>query len=131
MFKKTVVATLGAALALLPLTAGTATPASAAEPHVLSLQEGIDALPLAAENREGYKRTSFRHWIDEDHGGCSTRNEVLIAESRVPAQTGPGCKILSGQWFSYYDQQTVTDPRGLDIDHMVPLAEAWVSGASQ
>ncbi len=26
---------------------------------------------------------------------------------------------------------TVTNPKGLDIDHMVPLAEVWDSGASQ
>ncbi|WP_407702574.1 HNH endonuclease family protein [Streptomyces niger] len=44
---------------------------------------------------------------------------------------GERCKILSGEWFFYYDQHTVTDPKGLDIDHMVPLAEAWNSGASQ
>ncbi len=78
-----------------------------------------------------YQRTSFRHWIDEDRDGCSTRNEVLIAESRKPVEKGDRCKILSGEWHSYYDQQTVTDPRGLDIDHIVPLAEAWDSGASQ
>lgn len=60
-----------------------------------------------------------------------TRAEILIAESRVPAGVGPHCKILSGRWFSYYDQQHVTDPKALDIDHMVPLAEAWDSGASQ
>jgi hypothetical protein len=27
---------------------------------------------------------------------------------------------------SSYDEVTVDDPRSLDIDHMVPLAEAWV-----
>ncbi len=26
---------------------------------------------------------------------------------------------------------TVTNPKGLDIDHMVPLTEAWGSGASR
>lgn len=39
--------------------------------------------------------------------------------------------MVSGNWYSYYDGQTLTDPKGLDIDHMVPLAEAWDSGASQ
>jgi len=35
-----------------------------------------------------------------------------------------------GQWYSYYDDATWTEQTDLDIDHMVPLAEAWDSGAS-
>jgi hypothetical protein len=35
-----------------------------------------------------------------------------------------------GRWLSYYDGVSVTSASGLDIDHMVPLAEAWDSGAS-
>lgn len=38
-----------------------------------------------------------------------------------------GCKLSGGRWLSYYDGQAVTDPAKLDIDHMVPLAEAWDS----
>ncbi|MEV0604665.1 HNH endonuclease family protein [Streptomyces sp. NPDC050315] len=132
MLNATLRALAGAALATLSLlTAASAAPAHSHLRESMTLAAGVEALPLAAESRDGYQRTSFKHWIDEDHDGCSTRNEVLIAESRVPAESGPGCKILSGEWFSYYDQQTLTNPRGLDIDHMVPLAEAWDSGASQ
>jgi hypothetical protein len=40
-----------------------------------------------------------------------------------------GCKIGDGRWYSYYDDVYVDNPRGLDIDHLVPLAEAWDSGA--
>ncbi|GAA3196818.1 MULTISPECIES: HNH endonuclease family protein [Streptomyces] len=126
--KKTLQAAACAALALLPLT--TASPAHA-DDTTTYLHEAVDQLPLAAESRDGYQRTSFKHWIDADHNGCTTRAEVLIAESRMPVEIGPKCKIRSGEWFSYYDQQHVTDPRKLDIDHMVPLAEAWDSGASQ
>ncbi|WP_274036407.1 HNH endonuclease family protein [Streptomyces sp. MMBL 11-1] len=115
------------ALAVLPLLA--AAPAQAAEP--LPLAEAVQQLPLAAESREGYQRSSFKHWVDEDKDGCSTRAEVLIAESRVAATVGPRCKVTAGRWFSYYDGVTLTAPGGLDIDHMVPLAEAWDSGASE
>ncbi|MEU8682167.1 HNH endonuclease family protein [Streptomyces sp. NPDC048611] len=126
MIKTTMRALAAAALALLPLAA-----AAPAHADTISLHDGIEALPQAAEVRDGYERTKFKHWVDQDKDGCNTRSEVLISESRVPVETGPGCKVLSGVWFSYYDQQTVTEPRGLDIDHMVPLAEAWDSDASQ
>ena len=41
------------------------------------------------------------------------------------------CKITQGTWLSVYDGKTVTDPQGLDVDHMVPLANAWRTGAKR
>ncbi|MFJ6752130.1 HNH endonuclease family protein [Streptomyces sp. NPDC091266] len=128
MIKTTVRAFAAAALALLPLTTLSA-PAHAAE--TLSLHEGIEALPQAAESRDGYERTKFRHWIDEDSDGCNTRAEVLLAEALTQPTVGAGCRLTGGTWLSYYDDTVVDGPSGLDIDHMVPLAEAWDSGASQ
>ncbi|MFB6675090.1 HNH endonuclease family protein [Streptomyces sp. NPDC056390] len=127
MFSKIAVA--AAALLALPLTT---TPASAQETRAvpLPLAAGIDLLPTADESREGYQRTSFKHWVDADKDSCNTRAEVLIAESRIEPTIEPGCKVTTGEWYSYYDGVTVTTPGGLDIDHMVPLAEAWDSGAS-
>ncbi|KUL53255.1 HNH endonuclease family protein [Streptomyces sp. NRRL S-1521] len=124
-------AALAAAFLALPLTTA---PASAADADLvalpMTLKQAVAALPTAAESREGYQRSRFQHWTDEDRDGCNTREEVLIAESRTAPSIGAGCKITAGQWFSYYDGETLTQPRGLDIDHMVPLAEAWDSGAN-
>ncbi|MGW6741695.1 HNH endonuclease family protein [Streptomyces sp. NPDC055025] len=120
-----------AALLTLPLTVPT--PAAADRNPIaipMTLTDGIRALPGASELRDGYKRTAFRHWVDADRDGCTTRAEVLIDESQTPPVVGAGCKVTTGEWLSYYDGVTVTDPAGLDIDHMVPLAEAWDSGAS-
>ncbi|KPC62522.1 HNH endonuclease family protein [Streptomyces chattanoogensis] len=127
MIKTTVRALAAAALALLPLAA--TVPAHAAE--TLSLHDAIKALPQAAESRDGYERSKFKHWIDEDKDGCNTRNEVLLAEALTPPTVTAGCKLTGGTWSSYYDDKVVEGPSGLDIDHMVPLAEAWDSGASQ
>jgi len=127
MITKTMRGLAAAALAVLPLLA--ASPSQAAE--VVSLTDAVQQLPLAAESRAGYQRTSFKHWVDADRDSCNTRSEVLLDESRVPAAVESGCKVTAGEWFSYYDGVTVTVPGGLDIDHMVPLAEAWDSGASQ
>ncbi|MEV7488862.1 MULTISPECIES: HNH endonuclease family protein [Streptomyces] len=116
-----------AVLTLVPLLA--AAPVQAAE--VTTLADGVHALPLAAESRTGYERSSFKHWVDADKDSCNTRMEVLIAESRIAPTIEAGCKVTAGSWYSYYDGLTLTAPGGLDIDHMVPLAEAWDSGASQ
>jgi hypothetical protein len=118
-----------AAFALLPLAAALQPATAAAAPDTLT--EGIAALPQAAEDRTGYERTKFKHWVDADHDHCTTRSEVLISESRVAPTIEGTCKVTAGEWFSYYDGKTITDPKALDIDHMVPLAEAWDSGASQ
>ncbi|TRO56065.1 HNH endonuclease family protein [Streptomyces sp. IB201691-2A2] len=126
MFSK--IAVTAAALLLLPLAA---VPAAAHEARAepLPLAEAVQLLPTAAESRDGYQRTSFKHWVDADRDSCHTRSEVLIAESRAEPTIEAGCKVTAGEWYSYYDGVTLTTPGGLDIDHMVPLAEAWDSGA--
>jgi hypothetical protein len=119
---------LAAALAVLSFT--TSPPAHAAE--TLPLTDAVAMLPMADENRSGYSRDKFRHWNagDDPADGCNTRNEVLIHEAIEPPTVGPSCRLTGGHWWSYYDAITVTSASGLDIDHMVPLAEAWDSGAS-
>jgi hypothetical protein len=88
----------------------------------------VFGLQIEPDHLGGYSRTLFKLWIDADHNGCNTRQEVLIAESLTPATIGPSCAV-TGSWRSPYDGFTTTDPSKLDIDHMVPLAEAWASGA--
>lgn len=106
-------------------------PASAAPSGSgLSLTEAIDRLHTAREHEAGYDRERFHHWIDADHDGCDTRHEVLLDEAVKKPRQGADCDLTGGQWRSAYDGKTVTDDGDLDIDHMVPLAEAWASGAS-
>ena len=84
------------------------------------------ALPQAAETPAGYDRARFKHWVDADGDCQDTREEVLIAESRVPLE---GCSVTVGEWLSPYDRETWTQASDVDIDHLVPLKEAWDSGA--
>ena len=86
-------------------------------------------LRIEPEYVGGYDRDLFADWYDADRNGCNTRKEVLIAESLDPVQIGSGCTITGGRWFSIYDNVETTDSSKFDIDHMVPLSEAWGSGA--
>ena len=89
----------------------------------------LENLRVEPEDRSGYNRDLFEHWIDADGNGCDTRREVLIQESLTAVTVGAGCDISGGTWTSLYDGFTSSDPSDFDIDHMVPLAEAWDSGA--
>ena len=94
-----------------------------------------------AGSMAGYSREKFPHWSDAQEYGwrlpgetpdpesCDARDAALIRdgdEERVEAY----CDVESGSWFDPYGGQTYTDPADIDIDHMVPLANAWRSGAS-
>ncbi|GAA4340920.1 HNH endonuclease family protein [Streptomyces venetus] len=123
-----------ALLAVLSLT--TAPPAHAAQAvapaapsYTLPLTNAVNTISVAAEDRTGYDRKqAFGDWIDADRDGCNTRAEVLLAEAVEPPGVSGRCTLTGGLWYSWYDDQYVTKT---DIDHMVPLAEAWDSGASQ
>jgi hypothetical protein len=124
-----VVLVLTGASLVAPSAASAAT-ASAATPS--QVQAFLSGLPRAAEgSTSGYSRDLFPHWID-NNGDCQdTRDEVLAWESSVtPGYDSGGCNVVSGRWWSAYDNQTLTSPSSIQIDHMVPLAEAWRSGAS-
>ena len=97
------------------------------DPAALSV---LATIAVQNEYKTGYSRSLFKHWIDANGNGCDTREEVLIAESQSKPQVDAyGCKVIEGDWLSPYDNVMHTNPSDLDIDHMVPLKEAWDSGA--
>ena len=91
----------------------------------------LPQLRTAAPQLGGYDRDLFRLWVDADGDGCDTRREVLLAEARVLPTVLAGCRLVGGRWWSAYDSLFITDASTLDIDHFVPLSEAWQSGASR
>ncbi|MFI6567065.1 HNH endonuclease family protein [Streptomyces sp. NPDC050534] len=129
-FARTAAAAVFAAL-LIPTTTAHAAPAAAAPGDTVTapVRDLLAHLPVRTEDRTGYERSKFRHWIDADRDGCNTRAEVLKAEAVIAPTQGPNCVLSGGRWYSPYDDRYLDGPRGLDIDHLVPLAEAWDSGA--
>nr|WP_231871166.1 HNH endonuclease family protein [Halioglobus sp. HI00S01] len=76
-----------------------------------------------------YNREDWRHWIDDDGDCQDARAETLIAASITPVQfnnPSRSCTVRSGRWADPYSGQILSDARGIDIDHVVPLA--WASG---
>ncbi|MFJ1895139.1 MULTISPECIES: HNH endonuclease family protein [unclassified Streptomyces] len=123
-----------AASAALAATTGllTAPSAQAAMPTPVAASTArtyLGQLTVQAEgSSSGYSRDKFPHWITQS-GACNTR-EVVLKRDGTNVTQDSSCAAVSGSWYSEYDGATWTAAADLDIDHMVPLAEAWRSGAS-
>ncbi|MFJ8590311.1 HNH endonuclease family protein [Streptomyces sp. NPDC093598] len=104
--------------------------ASAALPTPVSgatARSYLASLTVATEDRTGYNRDLFPHWITQS-GACNTR-EVVLERDGSNVQQDSSCAATSGSWYSPYDGATWSAASDVDIDHLVPLAEAWDSGA--
>jgi len=92
----------------------------------------------------GYARDAFgAAWADVDGNHCNQRDDVLLRDAvpgtvRVQRQGACDHDVLAGTWVDPYtgarltftDLKDLHQAQALQIDHVVPLAEAWISGAS-
>ena len=98
-------------------------------PSASTASSELSALTVAAQGSQtGYSRDLFPHWITQS-GSCDTREVVLKRDGTGVVQDS-SCAATSGTWKSPYDGATWTASGDVDIDHMVPLSNAWKSGAS-
>lgn len=95
---------------------------------------------------QDYDRALFPHWYAQTYltiriiplkqyrisqsGSCDTREVVLKRDGTGIVQNST-CAATSGTWKSPYDGATWSASSDVDIDHMVPLENAWNSGASE
>ncbi|MFM9373404.1 HNH endonuclease family protein [Streptomyces sp. Da 82-17] len=97
-------------------------------PSAAEARKLLDGLKVAPQgSMSGYSREKFPHW-SEQGDNCDTR-EVVLERDGQDVKRNDECRAVSGTWNSVYDDETFTDSSDLDIDHMVPLANAWRSGA--
>lgn len=90
----------------------------------------LSALKIAPEGKmAGYGRDRFPHWSSQGNS-CDTR-EIVLQRQGADVRADKSCKATAGKWTSPYDGVVVTDAGDVDIDHTVPLAEAWRSGADK
>ncbi|MFI7534202.1 HNH endonuclease family protein [Streptosporangium sp. NPDC049376] len=120
-------------LTLIPLT----TPQAEAEPRKQSqavsaalarhmLARLKVARPLSIR---GYSRERFQPW-ERRAGRCDTRETVLARDGRH-VRRDAACRPVKGLWYSPYDGKRLRSEKQADVDHVVPLAYAWRSGAKR
>ena len=92
-------------------------------------------LPVTPKtNQESrYDRDSWGNWTDSDGDCQDTRAEVLIAQSLIPVtfKNSTKCIVDTGLWIDQFTGNSVQQASELDIDHIVPLKDAHLSGAWQ
>lgn len=94
----------------------------------------LATLRVVEARPEGYDRDRFGgDWTDADGDCQDTRAEVLAAQSRVAVTytSAAACTVATGEWVDPWSGAVSTSARALDVDHTVPLANAWRSGAWQ
>jgi hypothetical protein len=100
-----------------------------------AMLRGIDVAPVGS--MVGYSREEFPHWAadgtrfgwEEPDGSCDVRDDALLRDGRG-VEVDEDCSFTAGRWLDPYTGSTLTDSGDVDIDHIVPLANAWRSGAN-
>ncbi len=79
------------------------------------------------------RKLHFGRWINDptDDTCMNTRAKVLVrdSEAEVTFRGNRACVVEDGKWEDPYSGNQVTSSRDIQIDHMVPLKHAYVSGA--
>lgn len=99
---------------------------------LLSFENIGERFPLPVEP---YKRDQhFGGWLrDDTPTSClNTRAKVLIRDSKVPPTFTPnGCTVQTGHWDDPYTARLHTAAKDIQIDHVVALKNAYMTGAHE
>lgn len=124
-----ILAAFAVAVLVVLTSAGRASAAPPTPPDAATSAAHLGELTVSAPlPGDDYDRDLFPHWSDQGDS-CNTR-EVVLKRDGTDVQTGSDCYPTSGSWYSVYDGETTSLPSDIDIDHMVPLKNAWISGAA-
>ncbi|MGK5628240.1 HNH endonuclease family protein [Streptomyces sp. URMC 123] len=111
------------------LTAPSAQAAPPEPPSAETARTYLGQLTVRAEgSSDGYSRSKFPHWSTQS-GTCNTR-EVVLKRDGTGVEQDASCAAVKGTWYSPFDGATWHAASDVDIDHLVPLSEAWKSGAN-
>jgi hypothetical protein len=108
-------------------------------PDAATAKADLAQLPEGGLGRmDGYERDCDngaacvfgRPWFDVDGDGCDQRSQVLARDMTEVVRKEGRCSVTSGKLLDPYTGDTLTSVSKIQIDHVVPLAEMWRSGAT-
>ncbi|KAF3934657.1 hypothetical protein ABW20_dc0103528 [Dactylellina cionopaga] len=112
-----------------PVAAPLPVPSPGGIPSTADAKSKLTALVVRASGSgTGYSRDLFPHWSTVS-GACNAREWVLKRDGTGVVQDS-SCAATSGTWRCPYSGGTYFAASDIDIDHMIPLKNAWISGAS-
>lgn len=86
----------------------------------------LDTIPVKKSKDSDYSRSDWKHWVG---GKCdNTREQVLKESGKNVKLDSNNCKVVSGEWVGPYNGKTITSPKKIDIDHVIPLNYANRNG---
>ncbi len=123
-------------LVVLPITAVAIAPQAAADARGQA-DAGAPARRMLAQLKvakplslRGYSHRRFQPRWAHHKGECDAREVVLVRQGRGVRRNG-ACQAVKGVWHSPYDGRMLKSVKQVDVDHVVPLAYAWRSGAKR
>ena len=96
---------------------------------------GLTVVEIDPVVADAYERSDFGWgWYDLDRDGQDARAEALILYCQRPDKTlefatDDERRVVAGRWRCRFTGDIYRDASQLDIDHYVPLKNAWISGA--
>jgi Protein of unknown function (DUF1524) len=108
-------------------------------PDAVTARTKLAALAVAVPVRaDGYERDCDKGaacvfgqpWYDVDGDGCDQRSQVLARDMENVVRKKGRCGVESGDLQDPYTGETISTVSKIQIDHVVPLAEMWRTGAS-
>lgn len=102
-------------------------------------KNALTGVAVGEAQKVAYEREEWNHWIDS-RSCWSVREAVLARDAQAgslvmkdksgnaTSDVSVACDIVSGVWVDPYTGSQFTNPRDLDIDHMIPLKYAATHG---
>ena len=90
-------------------------------------QAALNNLTVAPAKKVAYKRSEWKHWVDVN-GKCNAREQTLVNQGKDVKTDPKTCRVLTGTWVDPYSGETITNPKSIDIDHVIPLGYVARSG---
>ena len=129
-----------ALISVLLLSSFGETPFAYAQDSSLAIEALEELAVKGRAPKTGYTRAAFGPtWSDVDRNGCDTRNDILKRDlvEIVFKEKTKNCVVLNGFLNDPYSGERISFLKGnttstlVQIDHVIALGNAWVTGAFQ